>query len=57
MRERNCFVENRFNAWLYHVNAVAYARGEHRAWHGASFEREAREARERIEADYAGRYG
>ena len=25
------FVDNRFNAWLYHRNALHYARGEHRA--------------------------
>lgn len=30
--------ENRMNAWLYHRNARAYARGEHRAWDGPEFE-------------------
>jgi hypothetical protein len=30
--------DNRMNAWLYHRNASAYARGEHRAWDGPAFE-------------------
>ena len=32
--ERDSAHANRFNAWLYHRNAEAYARGEHRAWSG-----------------------
>ena len=32
VKTRNAFVENRKNAVLYHRNARAYARGEHRAW-------------------------
>jgi carbonic anhydrase/acetyltransferase-like protein (isoleucine patch superfamily) len=35
---RNNFVANRINAMLYHRNAEAYARGDHRAWQGADFE-------------------
>jgi carbonic anhydrase/acetyltransferase-like protein (isoleucine patch superfamily) len=31
------FVANRLNAWLYHRNALAYARGEYRAWDGPEF--------------------
>jgi carbonic anhydrase/acetyltransferase-like protein (isoleucine patch superfamily) len=57
VRERNCYVENRFNAWLYHVNALAYAGGNHRAWHGAAFEADARDAHARIEAEFTARYG
>jgi carbonic anhydrase/acetyltransferase-like protein (isoleucine patch superfamily) len=53
VRERNCFVDNRFNAWLYHRNALAYARGEHRAWAGAGFDAEARMARARLEREFA----
>lgn len=56
VRERNCYVENRFNAWLYHVNAMAYSRGEHRAWEGEPFEAAAHEARARIETEFARRY-
>jgi carbonic anhydrase/acetyltransferase-like protein (isoleucine patch superfamily) len=35
---RDNFVANRINAMLYHRNAEAYARGEHRAWDGPDFE-------------------
>lgn len=31
--------ENRMNAWLYHRNAEAYAKGDHRAWQGPDFDR------------------
>ena len=47
VRRVNSFVANRLNAWLYHRNALAYARGEHRAWDGPEFAaaREAEQAR------------
>jgi len=32
VKRRNSFVRNRINAYLYWQNALAYARGEHRAW-------------------------
>ncbi len=32
VKTRNNAIANRLNAWLYHRNALAYARGEHRAW-------------------------
>ncbi|MFN2376936.1 MAG: gamma carbonic anhydrase family protein [Candidatus Binatia bacterium] len=38
IKRRNCARENRMNAWLYHRNALAYARGEYRAWDGPDFE-------------------
>jgi carbonic anhydrase/acetyltransferase-like protein (isoleucine patch superfamily) len=38
IRQLDCARENRMNAWLYHRNAAAYARGEHRAWDGPGFE-------------------
>ena len=31
-RERDASAENRRNALLYHRNAIAYAKGDHRAW-------------------------
>ena len=34
---RNNFVANCINAMLYHRNAQAYARGDHRAWAGPEF--------------------
>lgn len=39
IKRRDCARENRMNAWLYHRNALAYARGEYRAWEGPDFER------------------
>lgn len=44
------FVANRLNAWLYHRNALAYAQGDHRAWHGAAFEAARDAERARLEA-------
>jgi carbonic anhydrase/acetyltransferase-like protein (isoleucine patch superfamily) len=37
IRERDCSLENRVNALVYHRNAQAYRRGEHRAWEGPEF--------------------
>ena len=37
IRERDCSRENRANALVYHRNAQAYLRGEHRAWEGPEF--------------------
>lgn len=50
VKQRNNAVDNAFNAWLYHHNALAYARGEHRAWSGEAFEAAARAERARLEA-------
>ena len=38
IRERDSTRANRLNAWLYHRNAQAYRRGDHRAWDGPEFE-------------------
>ena len=37
IRERDCSLENRVNALVYHRNAQAYRRGQHRAWEGPEF--------------------
>jgi len=37
IRQRDCTVENRLNAWVYHRNAAAYRRGDHRAWDGPDY--------------------
>jgi carbonic anhydrase/acetyltransferase-like protein (isoleucine patch superfamily) len=34
----NSWVANRMNALFYHRNALAYARGDHRAWEGPEFD-------------------
>lgn len=38
IRMANSWVANRMNALFYHRNALAYAKGDHRAWTGAEFE-------------------
>ena len=42
---------NRMNAWLYHRNAEAYRRGEHRAWDGPDFEAWRRAKQAEVDAD------
>jgi carbonic anhydrase/acetyltransferase-like protein (isoleucine patch superfamily) len=37
IRERDSSRENRVNALVYHRNAQAYRRGDHRAWDGPEF--------------------
>ncbi len=50
---RNSYVANRINAMLYHRNACAYAKGDHRAWHGPDFEAAMAEWKVRFEAELA----
>jgi carbonic anhydrase/acetyltransferase-like protein (isoleucine patch superfamily) len=38
IRMANNWVANRMNALFYHRNALAYARGDHRAWEGPEFD-------------------
>jgi len=42
---------NRMNAWLYHRNAEAYRRGEHRAWDGPDFEAWRRAKQAEVDTD------
>jgi len=49
--ERDSARANRLNAWQYHWNAQAYARGEHRSWDGPEYEAWIREIAEKIETD------
>ncbi|MDA1101572.1 MAG: gamma carbonic anhydrase family protein [Proteobacteria bacterium] len=53
VKTRNNFVANRLNAFIYHYNALAYARGEHRAWDSAAFEQARQAERTRLEAESA----
>ena len=36
--ERDSARANRLNAWQYHLNMKAYARGDHRGWEGEAYE-------------------
>jgi carbonic anhydrase/acetyltransferase-like protein (isoleucine patch superfamily) len=50
VRAADNFVANRLKAWYYHRNALAYARGDHRAWTGAVFETARAAEQARLEA-------
>ena len=47
-------IANRVNAAFYHRNALAYARGDHRAWDGSEFEAWMAETIARVSAEVAG---
>lgn len=51
IRERDMSRANRLNAWQYHRNAQAYARGDHRTWTGADYAKWLAELQARIETD------
>ena len=53
---RNNFVANRLNAWLYHRNALAYAKGNHRAWSGADYKAAAAAEKARLDVEFARLY-
>jgi carbonic anhydrase/acetyltransferase-like protein (isoleucine patch superfamily) len=57
LRTINSFVSNRINAMLYHRNALAYARGDHRAWDGPDYEAESLRWKNEAEHEFAARYG
>jgi carbonic anhydrase/acetyltransferase-like protein (isoleucine patch superfamily) len=57
VRTRNSFVANRVNAMLYRRNALAYARGDHRAWDGPEYEAALRRWIEEAERELAVRRG
>lgn len=50
---RNNFIANRFNAIIYHKNALAYAQGEHRAWAQADYERFKEQELKKLEEEFA----
>jgi carbonic anhydrase/acetyltransferase-like protein (isoleucine patch superfamily) len=57
VRTANSFVANRVNAMLYHRNALAYIRGDHRAWDGPEYEAEVRRWTRDAEQELAARSG
>ena len=50
--ERDSSRANRLNAWLYHRNAQAYRRGEHRTWVGLEFDAWKKALEAEIESDH-----
>jgi carbonic anhydrase/acetyltransferase-like protein (isoleucine patch superfamily) len=57
VRTHDSFVANRVNAMLYRRNALAYVRGDHRAWEGPEYEAELRRWTVEAERECAARYG
>ena len=58
VRTQNSFVENRQNAMLYHRNALAYAKGDHRTWEAlADFDEEIQSINDAFDAHYGPRKG
>ncbi|WP_448582404.1 gamma carbonic anhydrase family protein [Thermaurantiacus sp.] len=53
IRMANNWVANRMNALFYYRNALAYARGDHRAWEGPEFEDWMRDTLARLTAEFA----
>ncbi len=53
VKSRNNWIANRLNALLYYRNALAYSRGDHRAWHGRDFEDYLGAEIERLKAELA----
>jgi carbonic anhydrase/acetyltransferase-like protein (isoleucine patch superfamily) len=51
IRGRDSARPNRVNAWIYHRNALAYSRGEHRAWDGPEWKRWRTEIEAEVERD------
>jgi len=49
IRERDSSRDNRVNALVYHRNAQAYRRGDHRAWEGPEFQAWVKEKTHEIE--------
>lgn len=56
IRTRNNFVANRRNAMIYHWNALAYARGDHRGWEGEAYEAWHERMVAEIQAEFCRRY-
>lgn len=57
VRTVNSFVANRVNAMLYHRNALAYAKGDHRAWDGPEYEAEMARWKSDAEWEFAVKLG
>jgi len=49
--ERDSARANRLNAWQYHRNAQAYARGDHRCWVGPEYDAWLEDMKKKIERD------
>ena len=57
VRTTNGFVANKLNAMLYYRNALAYARGHHRAWEDPEHEAQMAAWKAEFEREFEARYG
>jgi carbonic anhydrase/acetyltransferase-like protein (isoleucine patch superfamily) len=57
VRTANSYVANKLNAMLYYRNALAYARGHHRAWEGPEHVAQMAAWKGEIELEFAAKYG
>ncbi|WP_119422256.1 gamma carbonic anhydrase family protein [Desertibaculum subflavum] len=53
IKEQNSYVRNKLNAWLYWKNALAYAKGEYRAWTGPDYAKAVADQIKVLEAELA----
>ncbi|MEE2688510.1 MAG: gamma carbonic anhydrase family protein [Pseudomonadota bacterium] len=56
VRTENNFISNRRNAMIYHWNAVAFAKGDHRSWGSKAFMAREPQIQAEIEAAFRDRY-
>jgi hypothetical protein len=54
-RTQNNAVANRLNAWMYHRNALGYAKGDYRVWDSAALREEMKVVRLEFERELAER--
>lgn len=52
IKTRNNFIANRMNAVIYHLNALAYAEGDHRAWSRPEVRAQIEAERQKVVADF-----
>ena len=57
VRSHNAFLKTKRNALIYHRNAEAYARVDHRAWTGPDFDEWTRQTGTALKAEYRSRFG
>ena len=56
VRTENNFIANRRNAMIYHWNANAFAKGDHRGWESSEFKAHEPEIEAEIQAEFHDRY-
>ncbi len=56
IKSRNNWLGNRMNAWLYHRNALAFARGEHREWSSPEYVAARQVEFDRLQTEFKNRF-